>query len=37
MGIGGDLHHHHHRCPSNNHPWFPHPCVSNSYCRRRGW
>jgi hypothetical protein len=37
MGIWGDLHHHHHRCLSINHPWLPHPCVCNSHCRQRGW
>jgi hypothetical protein len=36
-GFGGDLHHHHHRHLSINHPRLPHPCVSNSRCRRRGW
>jgi hypothetical protein len=35
QGFGGDLHHHHHRRLSINHPWLPHPCVSNSRCRRR--
>jgi hypothetical protein len=34
-GFGGDHHHHHHRRLSISHPWFPHPCVSNSCCRRR--
>jgi hypothetical protein len=37
QGFGGDLHHHHHWRLSINHPWLPHPCVSNSRCRRRGW
>jgi hypothetical protein len=36
-GFGGDLHRHHHRRLSINHLWLPHPCVSNSHCRRRGW
>jgi hypothetical protein len=35
-GFRGDHRHHHHRRLSINHPWFPHPCVSNSHCRRRG-
>jgi hypothetical protein len=35
-GFRGDLHHHHRRL-SINHPWFPHPCMSNSRCRQRGW
>jgi hypothetical protein len=29
-GFRGDLHHHHHRCHSIDHPWLPYPCVSNS-------
>jgi hypothetical protein len=28
--------HHHHRCLSIDHPWFSHPCVSNSCCRPKG-